>query len=85
HADCSAPVNVGRRPFDWIGFSLVATTLFCFTYVFGQGSRWDWFEESRILWLTVIGTAALLAFLGQQAMAKGQGLLDITVFRSEDF
>ncbi|TIU16476.1 MAG: MFS transporter, partial [Mesorhizobium sp.] len=43
------------------------------------------FEESRILWLTVIGTAALLAFLGQQAMAKGQGLLDITVFRSEDF
>jgi DHA2 family multidrug resistance protein len=85
HSDCPAPVKVARRPFDWIGFSLVATTLFCFTYVFSQGSRWDWFEESRILWLTVIGTGALLAFLGQQAMAKGRGLLDFTLFRSEDF
>jgi DHA2 family multidrug resistance protein len=84
-ADCPAPVKAARRPFDWIGFSLVSATLFCFTYVFSQGSRWDWFEESRILWLTVIGTAALLAFLGQQAMAKGQGLLDFTLFRSEDF
>ncbi|BCH28791.1 MFS transporter [Mesorhizobium sp. L-8-10] len=84
-AGYSAPINVARRRFDWIGFSLVSTTLFCFTYVFSQGSRWDWFEESRILWLTVIGTAALLAFLGQQAMAKGQGLLDFTLFGSEDF
>lgn len=84
-ADCPAPVKVARRPFDWFGFSLVFTTLFCFTYVFSQGSRWDWLEESRILWLTMIGTAALLAFIGQQAMAKGQGLLDFTLFRSEDF
>jgi DHA2 family multidrug resistance protein len=84
-ADYAAPPNVAHRPFDWSGFSLAATTFFCFTYVFSQGSRWDWFEESRIQWLTVIGTAALLAFLGQQAMAKGRGLLDFTLFQSEDF
>src|SRR5262249_45379308 len=58
----------------------------CFTYVFSQGSRWDWFEEAHILWFTVIGAATLLAFLGQQVtMAKGQGLLDFTSFRSDDF
>ena len=74
-----------HRPFDWIGLSLVATTLFCFTYVLSQGSRWDWFEEPHILWLTVIGAATLLAFLGQQVIAKGQGLLDVSVFRSDDF
>ncbi len=74
-----------RRPFDWVGFALIAATLFCFTYVLSQGSRWDWFEEPRILWLTVIGTAALLAFLGQQVLAKGQGLLDFTLFKSSDF
>ena len=84
-ADCPAPARAGPCPFDWIGFSLVSTTLFCFAYVLSQGSRWDWFEEFRILWLTVIGTAALLAFLVQQAMAKGQGLLDFTPFRSDDF
>jgi MFS transporter, DHA2 family, multidrug resistance protein len=84
-ADVPRPVTMVRRPFDWIGFSLISITLFCFTYVFSQGSRWDWFEEPRILWLTVIGAATLLAFLGQQVLAKGQGLLDFTLFRSDDF
>jgi DHA2 family multidrug resistance protein len=84
-ADSPTPVKTARRPFDWIGFSLVSTSLFSFTYVFSQGSRWDWFEEPRIVWLTVIGTASLLAFLAQQAIAKGEGLLDFTAFQSDDF
>lgn len=79
------PVETARRPFDWIGFSLISVTLFCFTYVFSQGSRWDWFEEPHILWLTVIGAAALLAFLGQQMIARDQGLLAFSTFRSDDF
>ncbi|RJG08733.1 DHA2 family efflux MFS transporter permease subunit [Pseudomonas cavernicola] len=84
-ADGPMPAKIRHRPFDWIGFALICATLFCFTYVFSQGSRWDWFEEPRILWLTVIGAAALLAFLGQQVLAKGQGLLDFTLFKSGDF
>lgn len=84
-AACPMPTRIRHRPFDWIGFSLISATLFCFTYVFSQGSRWDWFEEPRILWLTVTGAAALLAFLGQQVLAKGQGLLDFTLFNSSDF
>ncbi|MCO8311735.1 DHA2 family efflux MFS transporter permease subunit [Pseudomonas mandelii] len=84
-ADGPLPAKVRHRPFDWIGFSLIAATLFCFTYVLSQGSRWDWFEEPRILWLTVIGAAALLGFLGQQVLAKEQGLLDFTLFKSSDF
>ncbi len=84
-ADGPTPAKTSVRPFDWIGFSLISVTLFCFTYVFSQGSRWDWFEEPRILWLTAIGSATLLAFLGQQVIARGQGLLDFTSFRSDDF
>jgi MFS transporter, DHA2 family, multidrug resistance protein len=84
-ADGPRPVTTVRRPFDWTGFSLMSVALFCFTYVFSQGSRWNWFDEPRILWLTVIGAATSLAFVGQQSMAKGQGLLDFTLFRCEDF
>ena len=79
------PARVRLPAFDWLGFSLIAATLFCFTYVLSQGSRWDWFEAPRIQWLTAIGSAALLAFLGQQVLAKSRGLLDFTVFRSTDF
>jgi DHA2 family multidrug resistance protein len=84
-ADGPRPATTVRRPFDWVGFSLISVTLFSFTYVLSQGSRWDWFEEPRIIWLTVIGAAALLAFLGQQVIVKGRGLVDFTSFRSEDF
>ena len=84
-ADSPMPVKAARGPFDWIGFSLASTTLVCFTYVFSQGSRWDWFEEPRITWLTLIGLATLLAFLGQQVIARGRGLLDFTTFKSDDF
>jgi DHA2 family multidrug resistance protein len=84
-ADSPKPVVQVRRPFDWIGLSLISLALLCFTYVLNQGSRWDWFAELGILWPTVIGAAALLAFLGQQVLAKGRGLLDFTLFECEDF
>lgn len=84
-ADHPVPARVRQRSFDWLGFSLLSAGLFCFTYVLSQGSRWDWFEEPRILVLTVIGAAALLALLGQQVLANGQGLLDFSLFRSSDF
>lgn len=80
-ADSPKPVAPARRPFDWIG----SVALFCFTYVLNQGSRWNWFADPGILWLTVIGTAALLACLGHQMLARGGGLLDLTLFKSEDF
>jgi DHA2 family multidrug resistance protein len=80
-----APARTTRRPFDWIGFPLVSVALFSFTYVLSQGSRWDWFEEPRIIWLTLIGTVALLVFVGRQTIARRSGLLDFTVFLSADF
>ena len=64
---------------------LISVTLFCFTYVFSQGSRWDWFEEPHIVWLTVIGTAALLAFLVQQVILQGPGPARLYLFKSDDF
>lgn len=84
-ADGPTLLTTTRRPFDWIGLSLISVALFCFTYVLSRGSRWDWFEESRIVWLTVIGAATLLAFFGQQMMTKEQGLLDFSLFQSDDF
>ena len=74
-----------RRPFDWIGFALMSGMFFCFTYLFNQGSRWNWFDEPRILWFTLTGVALLVTFLGQQALARGRGVLDFSLFRSDDF
>lgn len=79
------PTSTVRRSFDWTGFALISAAFLCLTYVFNQGSRWNWFDEPRVFWLTVLGAVLLLAFVGQQAMARGRGLIDFTLFRSEDF
>lgn len=84
-AECPVSAKMKRPSLDWVGLSLISTTLLCFTYVFSQGSRWNWFEEPRILWLTIIGAATLLAFSAQQIVTKRQGLIDFTTFKSEDF
>ncbi|HEV7305574.1 MFS transporter [Ensifer sp.] len=84
-ADDPIPARASRRPFDWIGFALLAVTLFCLTYVFSQGSRWDWFEQPHLLWLAVIAAVALLAFLGREVVAAGRGLIDVSLFASADF
>lgn len=83
-ADSARQVANERYPLDWIGLALVSAAFCCLTHVFNQGSRWRWFEEPRIVWLTLIGVAALLAFLGRQAASKAH-VLDFGVFRSSDF
>ena len=84
-AEDPVPTRPAPRPFDWTGFTLLAIMLFSITYVFSQGSRWDWFEAPHLLWLTVITVVALLAFLARQVLAGGRGLIDVTLFASADF
>ena len=84
-ADDPIPESTAQRPFDWAGFVLLAIMLLCATYVFSQGSRWDWFEAPHLLWLAVIGAAALLTFLGRQVLVGGRGIIDATLFASADF
>jgi DHA2 family multidrug resistance protein len=79
------PPVADRRPFDPAGLALISLSLFCLTYVFSQGARWDWFEAPRIVWLTTLGAAAMIGFIGQQILIGGRGLLDFSAFRSDDF
>jgi DHA2 family multidrug resistance protein len=84
-ADGPKRVMTGRFPFDWFGLLLISVTFLCFTYVLNQGSRWRWFEQSRIVWSSLIGAAALLTFLGRQMMCKERSVLDFRVFQSSNY
>lgn len=78
-------VAMRRRPFDWIGFLLIAVSLLCLSYVLIQGNRWDWFAEPHIVWVTCIGTGSLILFLVRQSLSKDEGLTDFRIFGSADF
>ena len=84
-ANAPALASLERRPFDWIGIGLISVVLFCLTYVLNQGARWDWLEEPRIRWLTMLGVTTSAMFLAQQILIRGTGLLNFALFASKDF
>lgn len=77
-----------RRParFDAVELALLAVAMACLVFVLQEGSRYDWFEEAGIVHLSVVGTAALLLFIGWEVHGQGRGaLIDFAVFRDERF
>lgn len=75
----------GHTSFDWLGFSFIATASVCLTFVLSQGSRWAWFDEGHIKWLTVLALASFVAFLARQAICRTGTLVDSSVFQSANF
>lgn len=74
-----------RQPFDAPGLALLGTLLLSLTYLLSQGSRWDWFEADRILWLSIAAAASLVLLFFRQRRAGSCALLDLTPFRVHDF
>ncbi|MDP5277454.1 MFS transporter [Sphingomonas sp. DG1-23] len=74
-----------RRTPDWPGLALFGVAMFGTSWLLSQGSRWDWFETHRIVWLSVIAGASLLLFVLRQRRAGSCALLDLSVFRVGDF
>lgn len=74
-----------RRPLDWPGLALFGTAMFGTSWLLSQGSRWDWFETRWIVWLSLVAGASLALFVLRQRRAGGGALLDLSVFRVDDF
>lgn len=73
------------RPLDLPGLLLFGAAMLGTTYVLSQGSRWDWFETSRIVWLSAAAAMSLLLFVVAQHRAGPRAVLDTAVFRTDDF
>ncbi|MEI1248494.1 MFS transporter [Rhizobium aouanii] len=73
------------RGFDWPGLVLLAAAVTALTYVLNQGSRWNWFDETRIILLAAFGTAALVVFVISLFGTHKDKLIDLSVFRDQDF
>jgi DHA2 family multidrug resistance protein len=74
-----------RRPFDGVGFCLLAIALVCLTYGLTLGNRWNWLDSERIGWLGLVAIVCLLAFGGSQWIAQNRHAIDPSPFRSPDF
>lgn len=83
--DMPIPPPGAPRPLDWPGLLLFGTAMFATTWLLSQGSRWDWFEARRIGWLSLIACASVVLLAVRQRQAGARALLDLSVFRVDDF
>jgi DHA2 family multidrug resistance protein len=73
-----------RRP-DWQGMTLISAVLMAATYVFTQGSRWDWFEDRKVVSLSLLAAACFVLMLAHQQRKDPHALFDYSVLRDEQF
>ena len=58
---------------NWIGASSYLVFLVAITYVLSRGQRWNWFDEPRIGWTSLVAGTALVIFLVAQAASRPEG------------
>lgn len=76
----------GPKRADGLGFFLFAVAAFCLTYVAQEGCRWNWFEATHILVITLVGFAALLTCVIRWVLySKQKGIVNLAVFANRDF
>lgn len=71
---------------DWFGIALICVGLSASVYVLVEGSRWDWFEDTKIIGLSLTAVAALSTCLLWQLSPKNYfPLIDLKILRHEEF
>jgi DHA2 family multidrug resistance protein len=53
------PNQARTRAIDSLGILLLTISVGCIQYVLEHGERDDWFDSSRILWLSIVGVVAM--------------------------
>ena len=73
------------RP-DWLGIALICVGFSTLVYVLVEGSRWDWFEDTKIIGLSLTaGTALSTCLLWQLSPRNHSPLIDLGILRHEEF
>ena len=70
--------------FDWIGLTFMALFLGALEYVLEDGPRYDWFEDSTILFAAVVSASSALIFF-VRVLTAGQPIVDLRAFADRNF
>lgn len=69
---------------DWAGMVIFAFTSLSVAYTILYGSKYYWFEDSRICWSAFFGLIGLLLFIYRQNIAK-RPVVNLDAFKSRNF
>lgn len=80
----SNPDNQAR--INWLNIIWLAIGLGAFQYVMEEGSRYDWFEEQKIIVLSIVAVLGIsLFFIQNKRDSKAYKLIDFSVLKNSSF
>ena len=75
------PLPPKRLPVDAIGLALLAAGFGSLQYVLDEGNRNDWFDDSRIVALSIISAMSLITFVIWELRGSKHPIVDLRIFR----
>ena len=76
--------EVELRKFDFSGLILFVLFIFPTIYVLYQGNRYNWFDDSHIVILTIVSVGSLISFILWQTF-KHDSLVETKIFKTNSF
>jgi len=75
-----APRQSSPSRFDWLGFALVNTIVFCWFTLLGNGQRWGWSSDVALGFVAAIVAAGAVFYWSQRRL--GVTLVDLSLFQN---
>ncbi len=72
-----------RAPFDWVGYGLLVTAVYCILTGLTEGERFGW-SSGYIVMLFVVGTGSAVALVFSQ-LRDGPTLIDLSLFKHRQY
>ena len=76
--------DIALRKFDFIGLILFMLFIFPTIYVLYQGNRYNWFDDSHIVLLSIFSLTALVSFIVWQIF-QHDSLVETKIFKTNSF
>lgn len=72
------------KGFDWLGLIVMAVFLMSMQYVLEEGAKNDWFDDSEILWLSVVAVLGGAIFVWRQLTYRNP-IVELRAFANRNF
>ena len=72
------------KGFDWLGLAAMAAFLGSLEYVFDEGPRWDWLDDTGVRYAAVIAAVAGVLFFWR-VLSYRQPIVELRAFRDRNF
>ena len=78
-----APRQSSPPRFDWLGFALINTLVFCWFTLLGNGQRWGWSSDTALGFAAAVVMAGVVFYWSQRR--PGLTLVDLSLFQNKSY